>query len=527
MFDVAGARYRTSALVDLARDIERLVNTLNSSSTVENTVPAGMTYLGQFLDHDMTFMRRILEAPGNEPVGVDSLVQQRNPSLDLDSLYGEGYEAGLGTTIDKHGRFIGPRFVDDNGNTLLYDLPRGIHDWDTDDLDDFADHWFQARIPDPRNDENFLVAQLHVLFMNLHNKLADLWYAQFSQVSVLANKGRAGLEAFEHARRELIFLYQLVIVNDFLKHFLDERVYAAIFGPGIGSPPRARLLQYHRSDRSNIPLEFAGAAFRFGHSLVRSTYSIKKPGVSFPMDFFFRMTGRGRFINNSVATPGRRTGPVSSKAFLRDHTINWKIFFDMEDANEPLANITRYISPFLIKDMRKLVNEHAGNNNLLLRNLLRGMELDLPSAQDVIAHLNADHGNYLADLGLGPLAPIDIANQDTSHPAVPHPLRETLRESAMDCHTPLWLYVLMEPQFNGSTDVNVAHTRLGPLGSIIIGETFRMLLEQSNVSIYREDRRLNPEAFVFFDATRNRWRHVDDFVQNLKMKDLIRFLYNP
>jgi hypothetical protein len=49
-------------------------------------VPAGYTYLGQFIDHDLTFDKSDL---GGNVAPVD-LLQGRSPALDLDSLYGKG-----------------------------------------------------------------------------------------------------------------------------------------------------------------------------------------------------------------------------------------------------------------------------------------------------------------------------------------------------------------------------------------------------------------------------------------------------
>ena len=49
------------------------------------TLPAGYTYLGQFIDHDLTLD---LTPLGDGPGGVIS--NFRSPRLDLDSLYGLG-----------------------------------------------------------------------------------------------------------------------------------------------------------------------------------------------------------------------------------------------------------------------------------------------------------------------------------------------------------------------------------------------------------------------------------------------------
>ena len=48
---------------------------------------AGTTFMGQFLDHDMTFdLTSVLGVPTDPEESVNS----RTPSLDLDSVYGGG-----------------------------------------------------------------------------------------------------------------------------------------------------------------------------------------------------------------------------------------------------------------------------------------------------------------------------------------------------------------------------------------------------------------------------------------------------
>ena len=54
----------------------------------DGAIPAGFTYLGQFVDHDLTFDKSWLRDDINAPVA--DLIQGRSPGLDLDSLYGPG-----------------------------------------------------------------------------------------------------------------------------------------------------------------------------------------------------------------------------------------------------------------------------------------------------------------------------------------------------------------------------------------------------------------------------------------------------
>ena len=70
--------------------LEALANTMTPTEAAQPTsasppVPAGFTYLGQFIDHDLTLDRTSVSL--GENVTVDELLQGRSPALDLDSLY--------------------------------------------------------------------------------------------------------------------------------------------------------------------------------------------------------------------------------------------------------------------------------------------------------------------------------------------------------------------------------------------------------------------------------------------------------
>ena len=126
-------------------------------------IPAGFTYLGQFVDHDLTSDRTKVEL--GEHVSPGELIQGRSPSLDLDSLYGAG-------PLDEDSE----RFYSDGvhlkvGRTLEaepgagFDLPRVGTGNDRQAR--------KANIPDLRNDENLAVAQTHAAFIRFHNRVVD------------------------------------------------------------------------------------------------------------------------------------------------------------------------------------------------------------------------------------------------------------------------------------------------------------------------------------------------------------------
>src|SRR3954467_8018796 len=162
-------------------------------------IPSGFTYLGQFVDHDLTFDKTSVMR--GENWSPHALLQGRSPSLDLDSLYGAGptdpesakfYEAdGIHLKMGKTRAFEGEVARDG------FDLPRGAGTTQAQKR--------KAIIPDPRNDENLAVAQTHLAMIRFHNRVVDTLPASV-----------APSQRFARARRVVTRHYQWMIRNDFL-----------------------------------------------------------------------------------------------------------------------------------------------------------------------------------------------------------------------------------------------------------------------------------------------------------------------
>ena len=217
-------------------------------------VPAGFTYLGQFIDHDLTFDKT--DVMLGEHVAPAALLQARSPSLDLDSLYGAGpgdpgseqfYEAdGLHLKMGKTAS--GDGLASKDG----FDLPRGAGST--------VAAKRKAIIPDPRNDENLAVAQNHLAMIRFHNRVVD------KLGSVPAGS------RFERARKRVTKHYQWMIRTDFLPRICEASVVNDVFTNGrkafeVGAAP---------TDVPTMPIEFSVAAYRLGHSMVRGSYNWNK-----------------------------------------------------------------------------------------------------------------------------------------------------------------------------------------------------------------------------------------------------------
>jgi hypothetical protein len=158
-----GRMFREQPVFDVDDEsLHALAKSISRQSSDDNpNIPAGFTYLRQFVDHDITFDTSSSLQRANDPEG---LVNFRNPRFDLDSLYGRGRDDSPylydQTSPDDVKLLIG-RIIDDQGQKVenQHDLSRNEQE--------------RALIGDPRNDENTFVSQLHLLFIKFHNKVVD------------------------------------------------------------------------------------------------------------------------------------------------------------------------------------------------------------------------------------------------------------------------------------------------------------------------------------------------------------------
>ena len=130
-----------------------ITNPALSANNPDNPrLSAGAAFLGQFLDHDMTFRSHV--QPGSR-AGSGSIRNFRIPALDLDSVYGGG---------PGYHRSCHDRNVDGGRTTLLVETnPGSAVTIDGQIRSDVPrNSQVTALIGDPRNDENLIVSQLHL-----------------------------------------------------------------------------------------------------------------------------------------------------------------------------------------------------------------------------------------------------------------------------------------------------------------------------------------------------------------------------
>lgn len=356
-------------------------------------IPAGYVYLGQFIDHDITFDPTSQLQRRNDPEG---LINFRTPRFDLDSVYGSG-PSDEPFQYEPDGAHVGfALLVEDRRGSP--DLPRNSRG--------------RALIGDPRNDENGIVSQLHVAFLKLHNRLLDDLLADHPDPE----------ERFAAAQRAAQWHYQWVVVHDFLRRVigaeLHERLLVTTQEADGSLRESVRLGHYRHKRNPYLPVEFSGAAYRFGHSQVRDSYRING---TFERRLFD--VGGDDFRGFQPLRPGWHA--------------SWPFFFEL-DAEGP--QLSRAIDTSLALTLATLQGGEGDDADLALRNLQRGASLGLSSGQAVAR-----------ELGVEPLPDDQLA-------------------PAAAGRAPLWFYVLREAQVLHSGE------HLGPVGGRIVGETLLGLL---------------------------------------------------
>ena len=396
---------------------------LNVNNPNNPALSAGMTFLGQFLDHDVTFDPTSSLERQADPEAIQNF---RNPLLELDNMYGSGPGASP-HLYDQSSGGGGIKFLVEEipgaaavsaGGFARFDLPRNSQN--------------TALLGDPRNDENLIVSQLHTSMLRFHNAVVD-------HVKSDLGLTRPG-EVFAKAQRLVRWHYQWIIVHEFLEKTVGKRVVDDILEKGRKF--------YKWRNQPFIPVEFSVGAYRFGHSQVRPSYrSNFGPTPAEINSQVFKL------IFNDSLPDGPDPNDLRGGKRAPTRFIDWQTFFDFGDNNvRPNKKIDTRLSTVLFD----LPGFAPGDvQSLAQRNLLRHLTFGLPSGQSVAKAMKLP---VLDDDHLDDLEPLNLHKR-----------------------TPLWFYVLRE------ADVKKDGEQLGPVGGRIVAEVFIGLLQGDALSYLKQD----------------------------------------
>ena len=350
---------------------------------------AGWPIFGQFIAHDVTADRSALQIHAE----VSELRNARSPKLNLEGLYGDGP--------------VGHPFLfqrDDPAKFLLGagggDLPRNSQGI--------------ALCGDPRDDSHLLVSQIHLAMLKVHNAFVD----QARAVGVESS------QVFAHAARHTLWSYHWIVLHEFLPMLVGQALVDELLAEG----PR----HYLPKPEPYIPLEFADAAYRYGHCQIRQRYQLNRRSA--PLPLFPDLLG--------------------FHAVPPEHRVEWDLFFDTPGSRT--AQRAKKIDGKLVRPLIQLPAAITGDlevadyHSLAMRDLQRGQGTALPSGEALARHL------HIPPLSAGEVGLVKIG---------------------WSGETPLWYYILRE------ADVRAGGNRLGPLGGRIVAEVLIGLLRYDSTSL--------------------------------------------
>jgi Animal haem peroxidase len=439
------------ALDDLAAGPKALIidPTVNGNPTSSNpygtnpdnpAMTAGSTFVGQFTDHDITFDQTSQLGVSQNPLTSPNA---RTPALDLDSVFGGGPGIRPDLYVPNPDGSVGPQLQIGSGG-VHEDVPR-VSD---------GDGTYSAILGDPRNDENLMIAGLqcaHILFYN--RVLSDLGNINLSPYPAAQGADLSNAhDQFLIARQITLWHYQWLLVNEHLPQIAGQAMVNNVLSQGnkFYNPPAGDAF---------MPIEFAAACYRFGHSMVRPSYranftSGTGDSTSPTADPFFGLVFDATEPNFSGPINYDRDDLLGGYPAARRY-IGWQTFFDLGDGQvKNNKKIDTKISSVLFTLPVPAIAPHTQTSPTVLpqRNLLRQLTWGLPSGQAVAKAM-----------GVPPLKPGDMGGiMDVYLP--------------FGSSTPLWYYILAEAK------AVTGGVTLGPIAGRIVTETLIGLLRADATS---------------------------------------------
>lgn len=403
-------------------------------------LPAGYTYFGQFMDHDITFDPTSSLMRQSDPEKLENF---RTPRFDLDCLYGEG-------PADEP-------FMYDQDRGGLFLLGTTQKNWMGDDVvnsnepDLLRNRQGRAIIGDMRNDENVIVSQIQLAMARLHNRvMLQLVLGNPDDLNTSFDFDNA---AFQEAQRKVRWFYQYVVWNDFVKRLVSDAIWNRVLDKSDNHKFNGTVFNWHY--QPFMPVEFSVAAYRFGHSLIRPGYQVNLNDDP--------ATGLGFGTEHPIFHPDGPSEPGGNirhdlrgfRNFPHRHTVQWDWFFDINSGG-PFPQPARRIDTKLSSAVFALGDGPDPRPNMLaFLNLLRSMRLELPKGSDVAQRMGF----------------------------TPHAINDPHEDI-------LWHYILKESQILPG---NNSGRMLGQVGGTIVAEVFGGLLDGDPMSYVRNMANWKPQ----------------------------------
>ena len=459
-------------------------------------IPAGFTYLAQFAAHDITFSL----TPFDEAHGISEPEKNaRHGRLILNTLY------GLGPGVHPH-LYNTPELGREMRGTLRLgqmrkrtsacpmqddpwiDMPRVAVEPHREAGCPYSPYNLDGNVQrsillsgrhetlaaDARNDDNVVLSQVVVLLTILHNTI----YNRLDEPSIHAKLPPHMQDPrlqFRVARDVVTLTYRRILFNDLLRRLLDSKVYSYFLENGPLEPDL--------DGKRGVPPEFTHAAYRMGHAMIRSFYEMND-GVD----------DDARNILSLIESLALGSQRMSQELpLLKDWYAQWSKFFDVPGRTpQPSRRIGPYVVPLLGENYQfpntDGPDETPLPGGLVYRDLVRGEEEGLMTPL-ALAH-------RLAPI-MGPRFDPDAYVKEVTDKLVgwlsgagfsPGEIAELAGTP------PLTLFVLMEAWTGSSRGC-----RLGPVGSLIVGEVF-FRCQYETIDAFERDHHVQAAAAVAYDG---------------------------
>jgi hypothetical protein len=376
---------------------------------------AGYTYFGQFIDHNLTEDdTAIRDAGKREPWET---VNYRGPWLNLSGIYNPSYDQGRWKELYQSDGVSFRLGKPTQGKSEPFDLPLNREDYPV--------------IADERNNENVIVRQIHVMFLKLHN----LAIKQLRR----DHPNLPDRQLFAQARDLVCWQYQYLVRHDFLAKVCDPGIFEELVTNNAAS-------SIDWTGGFSIPVEFAQAVLRFGHSMVRPDYGLN---------------ASGRVPLEDLLCGGKQG------ALKPEEAVHWPtLLTGKETAMRFDTGIASVLFGLQSKDIHSYVDTPMPHfpHALPVRTLIRGAKSRLPTGQDVATRMDVPIVQPVMECG-----------------EVGEPIYDPgkyLRTLGLIDETPLWYYILLE------AEVNQRGKCLGEVGS-------RLLIETVNGALWKD-----PDSYI-------------------------------
>lgn len=404
-----------------ARIAELAASARGTAAVLPGPAAAGLTFFGQFVDHDVTLD---VSSEFGKVIAPELVRNIRTPALDLDCVYGFGPEGSPLLYSGKHEGYLymGNRF---NPN----DLPRN--------------HEGRAVIGDPRNDENAIISQLQGLFIKFAN-LAH-WEVEHNAAAYMGQFEGVTGNAYAVARQLVRWHYQWLIMHEMLPAFVD----AAVLEEVMSWMRRNDLPKPFRHDSPAIPVEFAVAGYRFGHATVQGQYTLKN-GTTIEL-----------FGNPQTSMPGLPAFGFKDPAF----DLDLATMFDHPDPTAPGAMAAQRARPVGLDLTPEIFDLPFVMSGAIV---VDGITFT-PEQLKMLPARNLFRDRFTFQLASGQ----QMANAMGRTPLD----RNAATKAARIDKIPLWYYVLQEGE-------EQANGKLGEVGGTLVATVLLRLLKEDPMSVW-------------------------------------------